>query len=86
MATYQGNPMNGMKRQKDMTVEDEPPGQKVSNMLPGKRRGQLLIDPKRMKQLGQSGNDAQLWVCLVVKGKPEAVKNNTAYKPGMLGP
>ena len=55
-------------------------------MLLGKRRGKLLIDPKRMKQLGQSGNNAQLWVCLVVKRKPEAVKNNTAYKLGMLGP
>ena len=46
-------------------------------MLLGKSRGQLLIDLKRRKQTGQSGNDAQLWVCLVVKGKPEAVKNNT---------
>ena len=34
------------------------PGQKVSNMLLGKREGQLiiLIDPERMKQLGQSRN------------------------------
>ena len=30
------NPMNSMKRQKDMTIEDETPGQKVSNMLLGK--------------------------------------------------
>ena len=27
------NPVNNTKRQKDMTLEDEPPGQKVSNML-----------------------------------------------------
>ena len=37
------NPMNSMKRQKDMTLEDEPPfplpGQKVSNILLGKNRG-----------------------------------------------
>ena len=27
-----------------------------------------------MKRLGQSGNDFQLWLCLVVKVKSEAVK------------
>ena len=27
------NPMNNMKRQKDRTLGDEPPDQKVSNML-----------------------------------------------------
>ena len=41
-----------MKRQKDLTLEDEPPGQKVFSMLLGKSRGQLLIAPERMKQLG----------------------------------
>ena len=69
------NPMNSMKRQKDMTLEDEPPGQKVSSMLLGKNKGQLPISPERMKQLGQSGNDAQLWMCLVVKVKSDAIKN-----------
>ena len=39
-----------------------------------------------MKWLGQSGNDAQLWMCLVVKVKSDAVKNNTAQELGMLGP
>ena len=35
-------PINSMKRQKDMTLEDElPPGWKVSNILLGKSRGQL---------------------------------------------
>ena len=29
-----------------------------------------------MKQLGQSGYDAQLWMCLVMKVKSDAVKNN----------
>ena len=70
--------MNVMKRQKDMTLEDEPPGQTGSNMLLGKSGGQLLIAPERMKQLGQSRNDAQLWMCLVVKVKSDAVKNNIA--------
>ena len=46
--------MNSMKRQKDMTSEDyHPRGQKVSCMLVGKSRGQLLIAPERMKRQGQ---------------------------------
>ena len=63
-----------------------PAGQKVSNMLPGKSGGQLLIASERMKQLGQSGNDAQLWIFLVMKVKCDAVKNSIAQEPGMLGP
>ena len=58
--------------------EMSPSGLKMSNMLLGKRGGQLLIAPERMKQLGQSRNDAQLWMCLVVKVKSNAVKNNIA--------
>ena len=72
------NPMNSMKRKKYMTLEDEPQGQKVSNMLLGKCGGQLLIAPERMKRLGQSGNGDQLWVCLVVKVKFSAVSSNIA--------
>ena len=68
-----------------MTPKDEPPDWKVSHMLLEKSRGQLLIASERMKQLGQSGYDVQLWMCLVVKVKYNAVKNNTAQKPGMLG-
>ena len=45
-------------------------------MLLGKSGGQLLIVPERMKQLGQSGNDAVLWMCLVVKVKSDAVKKH----------
>ena len=31
-----------------------------------------------MKRLGQRGNYAQLWMCLVVKVKSDAIKNNIA--------
>ena len=55
-------------------------------MLLGKSRQQLLIVPERMKHLGQGRNDAQLWMCLVVKVKSDAVKNNIAKEYGMLGP
>ena len=50
-----------------------PSGQQVSNMLPG-MRGETA--PEGMKRLGQSGNNAQLWMCLVVKVKSDAIKNN----------
>ena len=55
----------------------------MSNMLLEKSRE---IAPERIKRLGQGRNDVQLWMCLVVKVKSDAVKNNIAYKPGMLGP
>ena len=58
----------------------------MPNVLLEKTRGQLLLAPERLKQLSQSGSDAQLWMCLVVKVKSDAVKNNIAQEPGMLGP
>ena len=72
------NPMNSMKRQKDMTLEDELPRLEDVQYATGKSRGQLLIAPGRKKQLGQSRNNTQLWVCLVVKLKSDAIKNNIA--------
>ena len=54
------------------------PGQKVSNMLLGKIKGQLLTALERMKPVGQIRNDAQLWMCLVVKLMSSAEKNNIA--------
>ena len=44
----------------------------------GKSRGQLLTAPERKKRLGQTRNNAQLWMCLVVKVKSNAVRNNIA--------
>ena len=60
-----------------MTPKMSPPGLKVSNMLLGKSR-ELLIATERRKQLGQSRNDAQLWICLVMKVKSDAAKNSIA--------
>ena len=51
-------------------------------MLLGKSRE---IGPERMKRLGQSRNDAQLWMYLVVNVKSDAVKNNVAWEPTLLG-
>ena len=36
------------------------------------------ITPERMKLLDPSENDTQLWMCLVVEVKFDAVKNNIA--------
>ena len=69
-----------------MTLKDESPSQKVSNMLLGKSREELLIASERMKWLGQSGNDIQLWMCLVMKVKSNSVKSSIASYPRMLGP
>ena len=52
------------------------PGPKVFNMLLEKGRGQLQIALVRMKRLGQSRNVVQLWMCLVVKVKSDALNNN----------
>ena len=50
-----------------------PLGWKVSNILQGKS-GDLLITPERMKRLGGSGSDAQLWMCQGMKIKSDAAK------------
>ena len=41
---------------------------------------------KNNEGLGQSGNNAQLVMCLVVKVKYDAIKNINPQEPGMLGP
>ena len=58
----------------------------MSSRLLGKSGRQLPIAPERMKWLGHSGNDAQLWMCLVLKVKSNAVNNNIAQEPRVLGP
>ena len=77
------NPVNSMKRQKIGHWKMNSPGQWVSSMLL-EISGE--ITPERMKRLGQSRSDTQLWMCLVVKVKSDALKNNIAEEPGMLGP
>ena len=66
--------MNSMKKQKDMTLKT-PSGRWESSVLLEKS-GEIA--PERMKRLRQSGTGAQLWRCLVVKVKSDAVKNDIA--------
>jgi len=42
--------------------------------------------PEGMKRLSQSRNNTQLLMCLVVRVKYHAVKNNMVWVPGMLSP
>ena len=59
------------------------PGQEVSNMLLGKR-GETA--PGKMNKLGQSGNKAKLWMCLMVKVNSNAVRTILHRKFEILGP
>ena len=60
-----------------MTLEDEFPRLEGVQYATGEEQRLLLIAPERMKCLGQSRNNAQMWMWLMVKVKSEAVKNIT---------
>ena len=66
------NPMNSMKRQKDTTLKDEPPRLVGVQLLLEKSRE---IVPEGIKSLSQSGDNTQLWMCLVAKAKSNVVKH-----------
>ena len=74
------NPMNNMMRQEDRTLQDELSRSVGVQYATGKSRE---IAPERMKRLGQSANNSQLWLCLHVKVNSSATKNNVAQEPGM---
>ena len=65
--------MTSMKRQKDMTPEDNQPHRLESV---AKSRGQLLLAPERMKWLEESRNDAQFWDLCGSENKFSAGKKN----------
>ena len=65
------NPMNSMKRQKYMTLKDE-----LLRSVGAQKGGETATEG--MKRLSQSRNNAQVWMCLVVKVKSNGVKNNIA--------
>ena len=69
--------MKIMKKHKDMTLEDEP---LRSEYATEEERRSITNSSRKneVKRLGQTGNDTQLWMCLVVKVKFDAVKNNIA--------
>ena len=69
--SYLENLMNSMKRQKDMTLKDELPKSVGAQYATGEEQRN---SSRGMKRLSQSENNAQLWMCLVVKVNSHAVK------------
>ena len=70
------------KKAKNMTQEDELPMSEGVQYVTGEEQVQLQIATERLKWLGQSENDAPLWMCLVLKGNFNAEKNNIAEEHG----
>ena len=67
------NLMESMKKQKDMTLEDETPRSEGVQILLGKIEGQLQTTLEIMKWLGKSRKkNSQLCICLVIKVKTYA--------------
>ena len=64
--------MNSMIRQKIMALEDELPELKLSNITTGEK---WRNSTRRTGEARQSRNDAQLWMCPVVKVKSNAVND-----------
>ena len=70
--------MNSVKRQKDMAPEDEPPRSEGVQYATGEEWRAIMYSPRKKEASEGSINDTQLWMCLVVKVKSDAVKNNIA--------
>ena len=69
------NPMNNMKRQKDMTLKDELPRSVGDQYVTGE---EWRNNPRKKEGWSQSQNNAQLWIWLVMEVKSDDVKNNIA--------
>ena len=95
------NAMKSMKRQKDMTLKDELArsiGAQYATRNQGQGQGQaqgqgqgqgqkrVEKTPETMKRQGQSKISAQMCMWLEMEVNSDAVKNNIAQEPGMLGP
>ena len=69
------NPMNSMKRQNDRTLKEELPRLVGAQYATG---DQWRITPERMKRWSQSKNNTQLWMCLAIEARSNAIKSNIA--------
>ena len=68
------NSMNSMKRQKGMTLKAGTPPVGRCPILLLEKSGEIA--PEGMERLSQSGNNAQLWIYLVVNVKSDTIKND----------
>ena len=75
--------MNSMKRQKDMTLKNELTRSVGAQHATGE---EWRNNPRKNEEMDQSKNNAQVWMCLMVEVKSNAIKKNTEQEPGMLGP
>ena len=67
--------MNSMKRQKDITLKGELPRSVGAQHATGE---EWRNSSRKNEEAESSGNNAQVWMCLVVKIKSDAIKNNLA--------
>ena len=71
-------PVDSMKRQKDTMPEDELSSLEGVWYTTGEEQRVLTDGASKMKWLGQSRDDTQQWMCVVVKIKSDDVKNYSA--------
>ena len=69
------NPMDSMKRQNDRILKGELTRSVGAQYATG---DQWRNYSKRMKGRSQSKNNTQLWMCLVIEARSDAVKSNIA--------
>ena len=60
-----------------MILEDESPRSEGVQYAIGEEQGEITNSSRKNEGAGQSRN-TQLWMCLGVKVKSDAIKNNTA--------
>ena len=82
----QENFINHMKRQKDVTLGDEPHRSEGVQYASREEKRAITNNCRKNGWLGQSRNNTQLWMFLVVKVKSDALKNNIVREPRKLGP
>ena len=70
--------MSSMRRQEDMTLEDKSLILEGVQYATGEEWRAITHSPRKKEASEGSRNDTQLWMCLVVKVKSDAVKNNIA--------
>ena len=73
--SYHENPMNSMKRQKDMTLEDEPSMSEGVQYAAGEEQRNSF---RKNEEAEPKWKGCPIVLCLVVKVKSSAVKNNIA--------
>ena len=75
--------LNGMKRQKAMTLKDELPRSIGAQYATGE---EWRNSSRRNEEAELKWKQCLVLDGLVVKVQSDAIKNNIAYEPGMLGP